>query len=400
MKIKDIRAFEIVDPIQGAKYAPDGNTEARRPPWTKDAEVANPMSGYPRYKAHRSSWTGRFRQVGCLVTAEDGSWGFGTTGYGPMTADLINSHLGPRLIGENAMATERLFDMAMRLSSPYSPAGLGAYAISAVDLALWDLKGRVLNMPVYELAGGPARDRQFCYATGNDTDWHMELGFKATKLACPHGTAEGLDAIDKNEAFVAKARELIGPHVELMLDCWMAFDVEFAVRLAERLRPYNLKWIEDCLIPENMSAHKVLRERLPWQTLSTGEHWYTPYTFFDAARDRVVDIFQPDINWVGGFTACQRIAAIADAAGLEVILHAGMNTPYGQHFSYAHPNSRWGEYFVGGAPGVPLKKTIGYGGAPAVYPGLAVPEDGYCVPSDAPGFGHGLSLDDMEAIAR
>ncbi len=66
-------------------------------------------------------------------------------------------------------------------------------------------------------------------------------------------------------------------------------------------------------------SHKALRERLPWQTLTTGEHWYTPYTFFEAARDRVVDIFQPDIHWVGGFTACQKIAAIADAAGLEVI---------------------------------------------------------------------------------
>ena len=65
----------------------------------------------------------------------------------------------------------------------------------------------------------------------------MELGFKATKLACPYGTADGLEALDRNEEFVGKTRELIGPHVELMLDCWMAFDVEFAVRLAERLRP-------------------------------------------------------------------------------------------------------------------------------------------------------------------
>ena len=111
----------------------------------------------------------------------------------------------------------------------------------------------------------------------------MELGFTATKLACPYGTADGLSAIDRNEEFVAKTREQIGGQVELMLDCWMAFDVEFAVRLAERLRPYRLKWMEDCLIPENLGAHQALRQRLPWQTLATGEHWYTPYTFFDAA---------------------------------------------------------------------------------------------------------------------
>ena len=132
--------------------------------------------------------------------------------------------------------------------------GLGTIVLNGIEAALWDLKGKVLKMPVYELAGGAARDKQFCYATGNDTDWHMELGFKATKLACPYGTADGLEALDKNEEFVGKARELIGPHVELMLDCWMAFDVEFAVRLAERLRPFRLKWMEDCLIPEDHTA--------------------------------------------------------------------------------------------------------------------------------------------------
>ena len=387
MKIVSIKAFAIQNPIAGGQYAArDGESGARRPPWTKTAEVANPMSRYPKYKALRSSWSAPFAAVGVLVTADNGSWGFGVTGYGAPVISIVNDHLGPLLVGENPMATDRLWDMMMRMTSPYSPIGIASYAISGIDLALWDLKGNALKTPVYELAGGPARDKQFCYSTGNDTDWFMELGFKATKLACPFGTADGLAAINKNEDFVAQTRDFIGKDVELMLDCWMAFDVEFAVRQAERLRPYGLKWIEDCLIPENLSAHRALRERLPWQTLATGEHWYTPYTFFDAARDRVVDIFQPDINWVGGFTACQRIAAIADAAGLEVILHAGMNTPYGQHFTYANPNTSWGEFFVGGAPGIPLPKTHS-------YPGMATPVDGVCVPSDAPGFGHGLTLD-------
>jgi L-rhamnonate dehydratase len=394
MRIATIRAFAIGNPIAGGAYdAPQAtSTLLRRPPWTKDAEVANPMSRYPRYKALRSSWMGNLGHVGCLVTADDGSWGFATTVNGGATIALINDHLGPLLVGENPMATEKIYDMMMRMASPYSPSGLASYAISAIDLALWDLKGRTLKLPVYELAGGAAWDIVYCYATGNDTDWHMELGFTATKLACPYGTADGLCGIDRNEQFVAKTREQIGPKVELMLDCWMAFDVEFAVRLAERLKPYRLKWMEDCLIPENLSAHRALRERLPWQTLTAGEHWYTPYTFFDAARDRVVDIFQPDIHWVGGFTACQRIAAISDAAGLQTILHAGMNTPYGQHFTVSCTNSPWGEYFVGGGPGVPLDRTTR-------FPGMAYPKDGYAVVSDAPGFGHGLTLDAIEALS-
>lgn len=392
VKIKEIRAFRIKNEMVGALYK-DGEqrgTPPRRPPWTKSAEVAGPMSAYDRFKKLRSTW--RFDGgVGCLVTADDGTTGFGVSRYREPVVSLINDHFAPLLEGENALATDRVWDMMMRMASPYGPMGLASYAISAVDLAMWDLKGKILGLPVYELAGGPVRDRLFCYATGNDTDWHMELGFRATKLACPYGMYDGLDALIRNEELVARTREEIGPDVELMLDCWMAFDVEFAVRLAERLRPYGLRWIEDCLTPENTDAHGVLRSRLPWMTLATGEHWYTPYPFSHAAKLGLADIFQPDIAWVGGFTGCQRISHIAEAAGIEVILHAGMNTPYGQHFSFSSPNVRWGEYFVGGGPGTPLKETV-------VFPGMAVPEDGWLVPNDEPGFGLGLTDAGLDAL--
>ena len=144
MKIKSIKAFAITNPTMGGAYSVRKENEGllRRPPWTKDAEVANPMSRYPRYKALRSSWLGNMPAVGCLVTADDGSWGFGTTGYGNPVISLINDHLGPLLVDEPAFATEKLFDMMMRMASPYSPSGLASYAISAIDLALWDLKGR------------------------------------------------------------------------------------------------------------------------------------------------------------------------------------------------------------------------------------------------------------------
>jgi L-rhamnonate dehydratase len=382
-KLVELRAFAIRNEMVGATYKEILNqtpTPARRAPWTRDAEVAGPMSRYPRFKALRASWRPNFPSVGCIARAEDGSWGFGVSRYGAPVIELINGHLAPLLIGEPAFAIDRCWDMMMRAASPYSPSGLPSYAISAVDLALWDLKGKALGLPVYALAGGPAREKQFCYATGNDTDWHMELGFRATKLACPYGVADGLDGLRRNEELVAGTRAAIGPDVELMLDCWMAFDVEYAVRCAERLRPYGLKWIEDCLTPENMPAHATLRQRLPWQTLATGEHWYVPQVFAQAAAGQVADIFQPDIAWAGGFTGCMRIAHLAEAAGIQVILHAGMNTPYGQHFSFAMPNVPWGEYFVGGGPGVPLRETV-------VFPGMAVPQDGWLVPNDAPGFG-------------
>jgi L-rhamnonate dehydratase len=387
VKIRSIQAFAIRSDITGGP----ARTTARRPSWIDAAEVAGPMSRYTRFKRLRTSWRPPWPAVGCVVTAEDGSWGFGISRWGTPTIATINEHLAPLLVGENAMATEMLWDMMLRMVSVYGPSGLASYAMSAIDLALWDLKGRVLKRPVYELIGGPAREAITCYATGNDTEWHLELGFKATKLACPYGTADGLEAIDRDEALVARTRELIGPQVELMLDCWMAFDIEFTVRLAERLRPYRLKWIEDCLAPEEMRGWSELRRRLPWQTLTTGEHWYGTAPFADAAARHCVDIFQPDIVWAGGLTALIRIAHLAEAAGIAIIPHAGMNTPYGQHFSYAMPNAPWGEFFCASPPGVPLAEL-------ALFPGMAVPKDGRLVPNGGPGFGDEISLAAIEGL--
>ena len=375
MKIASIQTVRLNLPAQIT--VPEG----RRPSWAEHAEVANPMSRYPHVKRQRAMWLPRhWDAVWCKVTAEDGTWGLGLTDHGPAVAAIVDGHLAPQLIGQECLATERLADMMFRLTKPYGTVGLASYAISAVDLALWDLKGKLLGKPVYTLLGGPARDKMFCYATGNDIDWYLELGFRAFKLACPYGPADGLDGLHKNEEFVAQAREQIGDECELMLDCWMAFDVDYTVRLAETLRPYKLRWLEECLIPEDMDGHIELRRRLPGQTLATGEHWYTHLPFQSAITHRMVDILQPDINWCGGVTTCQKIVGMAEAAGMSVILHGGARNPYGQHFSYAFAGVPWLEYFVGSRPGVALED------APRL-PGQAVAKDGFLAPNDAPGFG-------------
>ena len=355
--------------------------EGSRPSWAEHAEVANPMSRYPHVKRRRAMWLPKdWGAVWCKVTAEDGTWGLGLTDHGAPVAAVINEHLAPQLVGQDCLATDRIADMMFRMTKPYGTVGLASYAISAVDLALWDLKGKLLGQPVYSLLGGPARDKMYCYVTGNDVDWYLELGFTAFKLACPYGPADGLEGIRKNEEFIAQAREQIGDECELMLDCWMAFDVEYTVRLAETLRPYRLKWMEECLIPEDMDAHVELRRRLPWQTLATGEHWYSYVPFQSAITHRVADILQPDINWCGGVTTCQKIVGMAEAAGISVMLHGGARNPFGQHFTYAMAGMPWLEYFIGSRPGVALED------APRI-PGQAVAKDGYLVPDDAPGFG-------------
>mgnify|MGYP003324204450 CR=1 FL=1 len=376
MKIKSIKASNFELPSSTISLLSSADKERRskdqgesvaggdREAWFARDEVANPMSRYPRFKSHRNLWLPSWSQTVCVVVAEDGTYGVGMRGtggggggYGTPVNAVINEHFAPLLVGEDCMAIERLWDMMFRLSSPYSSSGLASYAISAVDLALWDLKGKILERPVYELLGGPARDELFCYSTGGDTDWYMELGFKATKLPCQYGPADGLDGLKKNVEFIGSTRELIGDDVELMLDCWMGFDIEYAVRLAEELRPFKLKWMEDILNPEDFDAHAELRRRVPWQTLATGEHWYTTVPFQHAASKHLVDIMQPDISWVGGMTAIVKICAIAEAANISVIPHGGGNTPYGQHACFAMPAIPWTECSSGILGIAPKDKT-------------------------------------------
>jgi len=164
------------------------------------------------------------------------------------------------------------------------------------------------------------------------------------------------------------------------------------VRLTEELRPYKLKWMEEMLRSEDVDAHAQLRQRVPWQTLATGEHWYGTTPFQHAASRHLVDIFQPDINWVGGLTAITKICSIAEAAGISVIPHGGGNTPYGQHACYALPAIPWTECFVATPPGVPPEEAVR-------LPGMAAPQNGRMVPSDRPGFGVQISEEHLAPFA-
>lgn len=372
MKIKDIRAFEI-------DLTPHPKTPPRQPSRANQIKMARPISRYPALHDWASVPT--WRRAAVLVTAEDGTTGFGVTIHSGPVVRVINDHFAPALTGQNCIATEAIWDMMVRMAAPYGTGGLTSYAISALDVALWDLKGKLLQRPVYELLGGPQKEQIFCYATGFDTEWYLELGFKATKIFTPFSPQDGLEGLHKNVELVARTRETVGEDVELMLDCWMSPDEEYAVRLAELCRPFRLKWIEEFVPPDHFDACQAVRARVPWQTLASGEHWYLPPTFAMAASRRLVNIFQPDILWGGGITGIVKICHIAEAAGISVITHAGMNYPFGQHVAFAMPAIPWGERSEGvSAPGVPLSEMTLLPGTPAI-------QDGYVRPSDAPGFG-------------
>ena len=235
MNIKEIRAVEI-------ELNPKPTTPPRTPSRAGTFPMNRPDSRYPapdRKERHISS--SDWKRPACIVTAEDGTWGFGISLYaGPVTS-IINDHFAPRLVGENCMATEKLWDMMVRRSTAFGATGLTSYAISAVDCALWDLKGKILKRPVYELLGGPQKEKIFCYASGFDQEWYMELGFKATKLFTPWGPEHGLEGLRKLEELVASTREVIGDKVDLSLDAWTGFDVEHTVRVCETMKALRVE---------------------------------------------------------------------------------------------------------------------------------------------------------------
>jgi len=389
MKIKEIRAAAI-------DISPKLVTQPRVPKVPTEG-IGSVMARYPDVK--RATWGNPWKRTACVVTADDGTFGLGITTHGGPVEQIINGHFAPILQGQDCMATEKAWDMMRRSSAQYGSAGLASYAISAVDNALWDLKGKLLGHPVYELLGGPQKESIPCYASNTDLSygvepaiaWFLEVGFKAVKLFLTWGPEDGIEGIRKSEELVAKIREQVGPDVELMVDAWMSLNVEYIVRLMDALRPYRVKWLEDYLLPEDTDSYIKVRQRLPGVTLATGEHWYTIHPFALAASQGLVDILQPDISWVGGMTASVRICHIAEAHGLTVIGHAGMNYPYGQHLALAMPAIPMGERSEGVAPpGVPLEETI-------ALPGTVAIKNGRVRPTDAPGFGIEVTKDWLES---
>ena len=389
MKIKEIRAAAI-------DISPTLTTQPRVPKQPTEG-FGSPMNRYPDLR--RADWSNPWRRTACVVEAEDGTFGLGITTHGGPVEQIVNGHFAPVLRGQDCMATEKAWDVMRRVSAQYGSAGLASYAISAVDNALWDLKGKLLGRPVYELLGGPQKESIPCYASNTDISygtehsiaWFLELGFKAVKLFLRDGPEAGIAGINRAEQLVARTREQIGPDVELMVDAWMSLNVEYVVRLVDALRPYRVKWLEDYLLPEDTDSYMKVRQRLPGTTLATGEHWYTIHPFALAASQGLVDILQPDVAWVGGITASVRICHIAEAHGLTVIGHAGMNYPYGQHLAMAMPAIPMGERSEGVAPpGVPLEELV-------TLPGTVPIRNGRVRPTDAPGFGIEVTKEWLES---
>ncbi len=353
-----------------------------------DDHIATPMSVYPEYRQSRQSFG--INVLGTLVVeieADDGTVGFAITTGGEIGAFIVERHLARFLEGAAVTDIEKIWDQMYRSTIFYGRRGVVLNAISGVDLALYDLLGKIRQEPVYALLGGPVRDELTFYATGARPDMAQKLGFIGGKMPLHHGPAEGEEGLRRNIEAFRDMRERVGEDFWLMLDCWMSLDVEYAIRLAHKAAEYGLKWIEEALLPDDYWGYQRLRRSVPRTMLvTTGEHEATRWGFRQLLEMGCADIIQPDVGWCGGITELLKISALADAHGAMVVPHG--SSVYSYHFVVTRTNSPFAEFLMMH----PTAEEV----VPMFSPMLLnepVPVNGRLKVPDGPGFGVELNPD-------
>ena len=378
--ITDLRVYLVDSAGKGGDYFQQDQGH-----WLIDSLIANPMSGYPEYRDKRTSWG--INVLGSLVVeieSADGTIGVATGQGGPPAAWLIKNHFARFLIGEDARNINKIWDQLYRASMPYGRKGLPIMAISAVDLALWDLVGKARGEPVYNLIGGLCRDEIAFYCTGPAPDAVKDMGFWGAKVPLPYGPFDGEDGLRRNVEYLAAQRDLVGPDFPLMVDCYMSLNVSYAIRLAEACKSLGIYWWEEVLPPDDVEGFAQLKQAHPTLKWTTGEHEYSRFGFRRLIENRTIDILQPDVMWVGGLTELLVIAAHASAYDIPVIPHG--SGPYSYQFIASQSGPAFCEYVAASPDGRAILPVFG-----DLFIGETLPQNGKLKINDAPGFGMELA---------
>jgi L-rhamnonate dehydratase len=336
--IKQIRAFTVRG--GGADYHDQNDGH-----WIDD-HICTPMSKYPQYRESRRSFG--INVLGTLlveVEASDGTIGFAVTTGGELGAYIVEKHFARFVEGRAVTDLELIWDQMYLSSLYYGRKGIVLNAISGVNLALWDLLGKVREEPVYQLLGGAVRDELQFYATGARPDLAQTLGFIGGKMPLHYGPESGDEGLRKTIDELSTMRQRVGKDFWLMLDCWMSLDLNYAIRLAHAAHEVGLKWIEEALPPDDYWGYAELRRNVPRGMLvSTGEHEATRWGFRMLLEMGCCDMIQPDVGWCGGLSELMKISALADAYGVPVIPHG--SSVYSYHFVVTRQSSTFAEFLM------------------------------------------------------
>jgi D-galactarolactone cycloisomerase len=269
------------------------------------------------------------------VTTDDGLVGWGEGGqYGPPEppAACIRDVLAPKLIGRPAGEPVRIFEDLYAFSRDFGQKGTYIEALSAIDIALWDLWGKSLGVPVHALLGGAFRQRVAAYGTGcyypdffedeprmisalaEEVQSYKSAGIAAIK------TKVGLLSIEEDAERLTLVREAVGPSVRIMVDANHAYSAAAAIRMGRVLEKLGILWFEEPVVPEDRAGYRRVRDGVD-VPVAGGECEFTRYGFRDLFLGECVDIAQPDLCCAGGFTEWQKILALATSFGVLVIPH-------------------------------------------------------------------------------
>jgi L-alanine-DL-glutamate epimerase-like enolase superfamily enzyme len=355
---------------------------------------------YDERKAYRAQQIGLFnsaaetRHAQPVVLAVHVDLASGISGLGCITlgsegtAQFIEQVLAPLVVGQTVFDVEHLWEKMYRATVNVGRRGAVLHAISGIDIGIWDAMGKSLGQPCYNLLGGRTRQaiRAYCssaYAM-EDLDQlseivarQMKRGYTALKLRFGWGPLDGKAGISKNLALVRRMRELVGSGTDLMADAYMGWDLNYALAIFPKLEEFDLTWIEEPLMPDDVRGYAYLRSRsrIP---VAGGEHEATRWGFRQLIESQAVDYLQPDVNRVGGVTEARKIWALAQAYDVKVIPHSG--DYHNLHLVMSHMNSPMAEHF----PDDYLDGDTYLG---RILEGSAEFRDGNLHLHDAPGFG-------------
>lgn len=231
------------------------------------------------------------------------------------------------LIGMNPLETEKIWAVLYNALRDQGQRGLTLTALSGIDIALWDIKGKHFGSPVSMLLGGRFRESVKAYATGSfkrdgvdrvednakDIALYRAQGFHASKIKVGFGIEEDLRVI-------RAAREAAGSEMRLMADGNHGYGVLEAVEFGRRAADYGLDWFEEPVVPEHLAAYREVRAKQPIP-VAGGETWHSRWGMKEPIETRAVDIVQPDLAGVGGFTEAKRVADLAALHGIRVVPH-------------------------------------------------------------------------------
>lgn len=320
------------------------------------------------------------------IITEDGIYGLGSSGLYRNCTVIVEEVLKPILLGADAMEIEKLWDIMFKATVAFGRKGAVIQAISAVDIALWDLMGKTMGIPVYQLLGGKVRDKIKVYATGTDLERFRAMGYKANKIPAPGGPGGGLEAFKANIAAAQRVANIMGEDAEIMYDCWQGWDIEFTVKLCKELKRQNLnvRWIEEPLMADDIEGHRRLKDLLnPMGILvATGEHEYTRWGARELIENQAIDIMQCDIWYSGGISEMRKMLAYAKAHNVYVVPHCNGMPVY--HVSISSLQSPFAETLV-------LQSAAN--DANRLFLGEPQVVDGFLDVPDRPGLGYELNYE-------